>query len=123
MTVPDRDPGLDTLLDLHGQTLFVDEAGHWVKFIALRTGATPERPHGLSYSLTLHAPNGKRLVGFDNAHPVRERRGPGTRSRRKSDHRHRLRSIGPYDYKDAATLLEDFWKEVDEVLRERGSLP
>ena len=38
-------------------------------------------------------------------------------------HRHRLRSIGPYEYKDAATLLEDFWTEVDEVLRERGSLP
>ena len=123
MTVHDRDPGLDALLDLHGQTLFVDEAGHWVKFIVLRTEATPERPHGLSYSLTLHAPDGKRLVGFDNAHPVRERRGPGTRRRRESDHRHRLRSIGPYDYKDAATLLGDFWKEVDEVLRERGSLP
>ena len=27
MPMPDRDPGLDTLLDLHGQTLFVDEAG------------------------------------------------------------------------------------------------
>ena len=24
--------------------------------------------------------------------------------------------------KDAATLLEDFWKEVDAVLRERGSI-
>ena len=55
MTPPDRDPGLDTLLELHGQTLFVDEAGHWVKFVAIRVGVTPERPHGLSYSLTLHA--------------------------------------------------------------------
>ena len=50
MTTPDRDPGLDTLLDLHGQTLFVDEAGHWVKFAVVRTEATAERPHGLSYS-------------------------------------------------------------------------
>jgi len=122
MTVPHRDPGLDSLLDLHGQTLFVDEAGYWVKFIVFRTEATRERPHGLSYSLTLHAPDGARLVGFDNAHPLRERQGPGTRRRRESDHRHRLKSIGPYDYKDAATLLEDFWTEVDEVLRERGSL-
>ena len=123
VTTADRDPGLDTLLDLHGQTLFVDEAGHWVKFIVLRTEVTQERPHGLSYSLTLHAPDGARLVGFDNAHPVRERRGARTCRRRESDHWHRLRSIGPYDYKDAATLLEDFWTEVDEVLRERGSLP
>ena len=122
MTKPDRDPGLDTLLDLHGQTLFVDEMGHWVKFIVRRTEVTPQRPHGLSYSLTLHAPDGARLVGFDNAHPVGGRRGPGARRSRESDHRHRLRSVGPYDYTDAATLLEDFWSEVDEVLRERGSL-
>ena len=49
MTTPDRDPGLDTLLDLHGQTLFVDDVGHWVKFVVVRTKATAERPHGLSY--------------------------------------------------------------------------
>ena len=61
MAVPDRDLGLDTLLDLHGQTLFIDEVGHWVKFVVLRTEVTAERPHGLSYSLTLHAPDGTRL--------------------------------------------------------------
>ena len=75
MTLRDRDPGLDTLLDLDGDTLFVDDEGHWVKFVVARTEVTPERPHGLRYSLTLHAPDGGRLVGFDNAHPVRERRG------------------------------------------------
>lgn len=31
-----------------------------------------ERPHGLSYSLVLRAPDGERLVGYDNAHPVRD---------------------------------------------------
>jgi hypothetical protein len=123
MTTHDRDPGLDTLLDLDGQTLFVDEIGHWVKFIVQRTEVKPERPHGLSYSLTLHAPDGDRLVGFDNAHPVQERRGPGTRRRGEGDHRHRRRAIRPYQYKDAATLLEDFWKEVDAVLQERRAIP
>ena len=121
--MPDRDPGLDTLLDLHGQTLFVDETGHWVKFVVHRTDVTAERPHGLSYSLTLHAPNGERLVGFDNAHPVRRRRGPGSRRRTERDHRHRLRTIRPYEYRDAVTLLEDFWNEVDGVLKERGLTP
>jgi len=120
---PDRDPGLDTLLDLHGETLFVDDVGHWVKFVVVRTLATPERPHGLSYSLTLHAPDGTRLVGFDNAHPVTDRRGPSGRQRSRRDHRHRLRTVRPYEYEDAAKLLEDFWKEVDKVLRERGSIP
>lgn len=123
MTPLGRDPGLDTLLDLHGETLFLDEAGHWVKFIVVRVEVTPQRPHGLSYSLTLHAPDGSRPVGFDNAHPVSQRWGPGMRSRLESDHQHRLRSIGPYDYTDAATLLRDFWEEVDTVLSERGSTP
>ena len=44
MTLPDRDHGLDTLLDLHGQTLFLDDVGHWVKFVVVRTDATLERP-------------------------------------------------------------------------------
>ena len=123
MKEPDRDYALDTLLDLHGQTLFVDEFGHWVKFFVVRTEATPVRPHGLSYSLTLHAPDGTRLVGFDNAHWIRVRRGPGARRSAKVDHLHRLRTIRPYEYKDAATLLEDFWKEVDAMLRQRGSIP
>ena len=122
MTTPDRDPGLDTLLDLHGQTLFVDDVGHWVKFVVVRTEATAERPHGLSYSLTLHAPDGERLVGFDNAHTVGDGRGPGRRRGGEYDHRHRLRTIRPYEYANAVTLLEDFWKEVDEVLRQKGAL-
>ena len=28
-----RDPSLDTLLDLDGQVLVIDEAGYWVKFV------------------------------------------------------------------------------------------
>ncbi|MCY4228483.1 MAG: hypothetical protein OXF20_12515 [Gammaproteobacteria bacterium] len=97
MIAPEHDPALDALLDLHGQTLFVDDMGHWVKFIVVRTEVARQRPHGLSYSLTLHAPDGKRLVGFGNAHPVRERWGPGMRRHHTNDHWHRLRSIGSYD--------------------------
>lgn len=55
--------------------------------------------------------------------PIHLAQGEDTRRRRERDHRHRLRSIRPYEYTDAAALLEDFWKEVDEVLRERGALP
>ena len=72
----------------------------------------------LDYSLTLHGPDGERLVGFDNAHPVvgQKRGGP-------QDHRHRLRTIKAYEYRDAATLLAEFWGTVDAVLRERGVIP
>jgi len=116
---PLRDPSLDTLLDLDGQVLVVDpDGGHWVRFVVTRVAASPEKPHGLDYSLTLHGTEGERLVGFDNAHPVgRQKRGD------PQDRRHRLKTIRPYDYQDAATLLADFWADVDSVLKQRGVLP
>ena len=118
MTAP-RDPTLDVLLDLDGQVLVVDPAGgYWVRFVVTRVAVSPEKPHGLDYSLTLHGPDSGRLVGFDNAHPVERQRRGGPQ-----DHRHRLRSIRPYEYRDAATLLADFWKTVDAVLREKGVIP
>jgi hypothetical protein len=120
--IGDRD--LDTLLDLDGQVFVVDPDGkHWVKFVVKRVDPTPERPHGLGYSLTLHTGSGERLVGFDNAHPVQLTEGPAGKSYKRRDHKHRLRTIRPYDYKDAATLLTDFWTEVDAVLKERGVIP
>lgn len=99
-----RDPALDALLDLDGQVLVVDPEGrHWVRFTVTRVPVTPEKPHGLDYSLTLHGPNGERLAGFDNAHPAgRRKRGE------PQDHSHRHRVVAPYDYEDAATLLTDF---------------
>jgi len=117
--VSERDPGLDLLLDLDGEILVVDPAGgHWVKFVVTRVPASPEKLHGLDYALTLHGPDGARLAGFDNAHPVEtQKRGEPL------DHKHRLRTIRPYDYKDAATLLGDFWSMVDAVLREKGVIP
>jgi Family of unknown function (DUF6516) len=83
-----RDPTLDVLLDLDGQVLVVDpEGGHWVRFVVTPVPVSPEKPHGIDYSLTLHGPDGKRLVGFDNAHPVgRHKRGE------VPDHRHRRRT-------------------------------
>src|SRR2546422_5755455 len=108
--IVDRDPSLDVLLELDGTILVVSSTGHWVKFDVKLVAATAERPHGLAYSLTLHAPDGKRLIGFDNAHAVRTRRGPaGKRGRRAHDHKHRLQTIRPYHYLDAVTLLEAFW--------------
>jgi hypothetical protein len=31
-----------------------------------------------------------------------------------------METIRPYRFKDAATLVEDFWAEVDKVLKEKG---
>jgi len=116
-----RDPGLDVLLDLDGQVFVVDaKARHWVRFSVTRVASTPERPHGLKYSLTLHGPDGSGLIGFDNAHPVRASRGPVGKGRGPLDHKHRMETVRPYRFKDAGALLEDFWDEVDKLLREKG---
>ncbi len=82
-----RDPTLDVLVDLDGQVLVVDpKGGYWVRFVVTRVPESAEKPHGIDYSLTLHGPDGERLVGFDNAQPV------GDRKRGEpQDHRHRLR--------------------------------
>ena len=109
------DPSLDTLLDLDGQVLVVDEAGYWVKFVVHQVPVTADKPHGLDYTLTLHGPDGGRLVGFDNAHPVTGR-GIGA----AKDHKHRLRTVRPYDYTDASALVAAFWQAVESVMREKG---
>jgi hypothetical protein len=113
-----HDPALDALLELDGLTFVVDpEGGHWVRFVVTQVPPTAEKPHGLDYSLTLHGPDGERLVGFDNAHRVaKQKRGDA------QDHHHRLRTVRPYEYSDAAALLADFWTEVDAVLKQRGVL-
>lgn len=110
-----RDPSLDTLLDLDGQVLVIDEGGYWVKFVVNQVPATADKPHGLDYTLTLHGPDGDRLVGYDNAHAV-----AGQGQSPAKDHKHRLRTIRRYDYTDAATLLAAFWDDVESVLREKG---
>lgn len=110
MTAPDRP------LDLRGKAPFVDEAGHGVEFIVVRTEGVARRPHGLSYTSTLYVLDGEGLAGFDDACPAWERTRPGTRRRRESGHRHRRRSVKPYSFRDPATLPEDFWSEMDAVL-------
>lgn len=115
------DYGLEFLLAFNGRIHHL-EKGYWLKFEIARVEATPERPHGLSYSFTLHAPDGTRLVGFDNAHDVPAR---GSRFKRRgpvADHWHRTEKDRgrPYVFRDAETLIDDFFDEVERVLRERG---
>lgn len=97
------------------------EGGYWLEFEIRQVEPTPERPHGLVYSFTLHDPHGKRVVGFDNAHRVRTRTRNGGRLP-TADHWHR--SAGdrgrPYRFIDAATLIDDFFDAVEAVLAERG---
>jgi hypothetical protein len=116
-----HDPGLDDLLALDGVVLVVDPIGkHWVKFVAKRVAPSQERPHGISYALTLHAADGERLAGYDNAHAIGAGSGPSRRTSATNDHRHWRGATRPYAFSDAATLMQDFWTDVYALLRERG---
>jgi hypothetical protein len=62
------------------------------------------------------------LIGFDNAHEVAAVGARFKRRPKARDHWHRSESdVGrPYEFKDADTLLEDFFREVRRILGERG---
>lgn len=115
------DPTLDTLLDLDGFTVFF-ENGCWVKCRAWRVEPDEARPHGIRYELTLHDRANRRLLGFDNAHAVRRPGGKFVGQPRRYDHLHRgPKDPGrPYRFVSAGQLVEDFWKAVEEVLKETG---
>lgn len=116
-----RDPSLDTLLLLDGETFVADfEGRYWVRFVVKKVPPSNERPHGLAYSLTLHDGKGERLLGFDNAHPVRETSGPGARTRVEYDHRHSGERVTFYNYTDAAALLAAFWTAVEDIMQQRS---
>jgi hypothetical protein len=73
--------------------------------------------------LTLHDPNGARILGYDNAHAVKVKVRIYSGRRLEFDHRHRHEDDAgvPYLFKDANQLLADFFEEVDKVLdRVRG---
>ncbi len=112
---------LDTLLDLNG-VVIEQPGGHWVKFEVRRVDAREEIPHGIRYSLTLHDHQGTRIMGFDNAHPVKKRNIGRHQGRKTYDHRHRhSQDEGvPYEFIDASQLITDFWSEVDRILSING---
>ena len=107
------------ILDLDG---FIAEVGGGfsVKIVARRVPPDADRPHGVSYTLTLHASAGQGVFGIDNAHLIRVTRGPASRSSTARDHLHRGESVRPYAYRDADTLMDDFWREVEAILKREG---
>lgn len=112
---------LEFLLGFDGRVHWLEE-DYCLKFRIRRVTPTLKRPHGLRYSLTLHDPAGTRLLGFDNAHVAqaessRFKRRPGV-----ADHWHRTDTDPgrPYEFVDAETLLQDFFREVNRILADRG---
>ena len=114
--------GLEYLLGLNGNIEVQNDVGYWVKMEVFSVDVTTQRPHGIRYSLTLHAPDNTRLIGFDNAHSVKP---SGSRFKHAGkrfpyDHRHRHATDEGvlYEFDTAYQLVSDFYAEVDRVLKE-----
>lgn len=113
---------LDRLLDLHGWTAEVG-GGFWVCFKATRVPPGDGRPHGIQYALSMHRPGGERVLGYDNAHVPPVGTGPAAKSRREAltfDHRHWRQTVSIYDFQSPGKLLEDFWCDVERMLKEEN---
>jgi hypothetical protein len=115
-----EDPGIATLVELHDQ--IIDQGnGYWIKIAAWQVPVTQDIPHGKRYSLTLHEPYGKRVLGKDNAHavkPPKKFKYAGTRQPYDHKHRHISDQGVLYEFRDAHQLLADFFTEVDRALEE-----
>lgn len=115
-----NDKAVETLLELHGQILDQGD-GYWLKIEAWRVDPSTGIPHGIRYSLTLHEPYGKRILGFDNAHsikPPKKFKYAGRILAYDHTHRHASDKGVSYEFTDAHQLLVDFFDEVDRVLKE-----
>lgn len=108
---------LETLLNLNGE-IFPMENGCWTKFEAYRVDPSEQIPHGISYSLTLHDKNNRRVIGFDNAHAVKPQRKKYGARKVTWDHKHQLETVVSYEFESAGQLLMDFWEAVEAYLGE-----
>ena len=121
MRTPDAEHTLEFLLAFNGR-VHRYAGGYWLKFEIARVTPNEARPHGLDYSFTLHGPDNCRLIGFDNAHTVPAKGSRFKKRPKAMDHWHRTETDKgrPYAFKDAEHLIDDFFDEVERVLKARG---
>lgn len=89
--------GVRNLLDLHDSILDQGD-GYWIKIEAWAVAPNMDVPHGIRYSLTLHEPYGKRILGYDNAHRVKPHK--------------KFKYAGqrlPYDLRTIGTAMQQIW--------------
>ena len=105
---------LQALLDLDGTEIELMDGQYFAKFEAHTVEPSPEVPHGIKYSITLHDKTGRRVLGFDNAHPVKIKKGRFVERPTEADHwHHGPGEVRKYRFKGPGKLLVDFWAEVE----------
>jgi hypothetical protein len=124
ITMVEKQPrGFAVLEDFDGFE-FVFDQGYYARIVFKRD----ERriaPHPFLYSLTLHAADGTRLLGFDNAHPSHRKSGNAWRRSAIADHWHRDRADTgrTYAFESPTKLFRDFQREVERILAAIGIDP
>lgn len=109
-----RDETLDWLLSFDRRRYWL-ENGWSVRVRAWEVEVDDARPFGIRYALTLHDVDGKRLLGFDNAHGIPEEEA--------HDHRHsykRIKDVKPYAFETADKLIVDFFAAVERACEIEG---
>jgi hypothetical protein len=91
--------------------------GYWTKIEAWKTEISEHVPHGVRYSLTLHDRYNQRVLGYDNAHAVKEKQGRFAALKTTWDHVHKKHKVLTYEFESADQLMEDFWNEVDNFMK------
>lgn len=91
---------------MKAQRIFYDKAllpdGTIVEMVIWQLPApSPERPHGLKYSL-FYGRDGRRIVGYDN-------------ERGKGDHKHIGTMESPYHFTSVEQLVTDFLADVQQA--------
>jgi hypothetical protein len=117
-----KEEGWDYILDLHREKIGYDN-GYWVTIRVTRVKPDEHRPHGLKYALTLHDENDDRVLGYDNSHAVEAATGPARKSKKPIVFDHidrRGRKSVPYKFTTPFKLVEDFFTEVEKILKEEG---
>ena len=94
------------------------ENGYWTKFEARKVEPNDHIPHGIKYSLTLHNRRNERIIGYDNAHAIKRKGNKYIANRIVWDHKHKQDVVEAYEFDSAGQLLEDFWTDVDRILKE-----
>jgi hypothetical protein len=114
--------GYDYFLDFHLTKIGYDN-GYWATFRVFKRDPDEGRPHGLQNSLALLDEHDNRILSFDNSHPVSVGSGPARRSKKPKTFDHidrRGQESVPYTLTTPYKLLEDFFAEVDAILKKEG---
>jgi hypothetical protein len=82
----------------------VEPDGSLVEIKVWQVPKNLRQPHGFKYSL-VYIVDGKRLLGYDNAHG--------------RDHRHIRAKGDPYTFSSPATLVEDFLRDLTDMQKGR----